>query len=182
MQLRCMLIVSTFMTILTVHIQAADYLVHSFSDKDVKYTITTITITMDASRGGNYSAVTSCSCPAYANTQTKCKHMFLTSRITGLPLAPPPRTTNTGTSLIASATAPPVNALSAERVLAEKNALLERIAAKTAALPARIEALARVPVERISRDSLLAVEVATDRLRLDLNTTISGAALYAFNM
>jgi hypothetical protein len=149
-----------------------------------------IRIQADVSRGGDFSALCSCSCPSYTQDKNKCKHLFLASRITGLPIHPPPRVAPldagphvhpAGTAVLAPV--PPLTgALSAEDAAAQKHALIDTIQKEVDAASARVQRLMGMPLEKLSRAALSALGDTATRLRRDLNEVISNAPLYAFLM
>jgi hypothetical protein len=71
--------------------KTADYLVSLFTDPDVQYRVGMVHVKAEQSRGGDYTTLSSCSCPDFQFNEHKCKHLFLASRILGLPVTPPPR-------------------------------------------------------------------------------------------
>jgi hypothetical protein len=164
--------------------QHADYLVHSFTTAGVVYRVAVIQITADPLHGGNYSALTSCSCPSFTHNENKCKHLFLASRITGLPLRPPPRVgAPTGPAGVALPPAlPPADAVSNDEVVAEKRSLIELLQKEADAVAARVQRLSSMPLEKLSRVALCSLGETATRLCRDLNEVLSSAPLYAFQM
>jgi hypothetical protein len=180
------------------YLQVADYLVHSFMSSDIIYRVRVAQFKADALRGGDFIALITCSCPDYKLNEHKCKHLFLTARITGLPIRPPPRLpapalgapTSGGLALpispsedaLPAPTLPPAGAISAEDTDNLKCVLIERIQKEVDALPCRAQRLSRMPLDKVSRAALLDLEVAATRLRWDFNSVLTPAPLYTFQM
>jgi hypothetical protein len=160
----------------------AQYLIQSFTDPSIHYRVAAVLARADRSRGGNFTTLTTCSCPVYTSELLKCKHLFLASRITGHPVGPPPRSATSEPVASLLLRPPPHTSVSPEEILREKQTLLDSVAVKLAALPQRAEQLLKMDLTQVSRLELISLETMADQVRREVTSVVTQAPLYAFLM
>jgi hypothetical protein len=162
----------------------ADYVVGSFSDSERTYRVGVVEISADQSRGGDFSAIASCSCPQYALHEIRCKHMFLVSRIAGYPFKTTPLDTR---SLLQPSSTPSGAAVddaaaSAAQLLAQKQAQSERIIRELRTAASYAQQLHTADMAFIGRGDLQRVETLATRLRREVCAVTLKQRPYDFTM
>lgn len=125
--------------------------VQSFSSTEMWYEII---LTGSFTDDNNNIKISTCDCPAFIDSELICKHMFLASHITGLPLfnAPP------ALSVTTRQQSNPVCTASTEQILIKKSAARSRIVSELDAICGIWTQFESLDLQSVPRSDLVTLE------------------------
>ncbi|KAJ7238368.1 hypothetical protein C8J57DRAFT_1246444 [Mycena rebaudengoi] len=121
------------------------------------------------------TGIISCECPQFTKHELKCKHMFLTSRITGYPVQH--LISNVATQVAVQS--PPANSVPSDAVAVEKQATVRCIQDEISTISRLSQTLSTMNIGDSDRATLVAVEAQATHVRRDLSAAVDGRLMHS---